>query len=939
MSDITDDFAAFFESVWGVAPFAWQLALAEQVVTTGRWPNVIDLPTGAGKTSTLDVAIYALARRPDAQPRRVAFVVDRRTIVDQTTQRARSLADALQRALGGTDTPLARVARSLAALSDSRAPLDVGHLRGGLTGNDSLAADWLRWPDQPAVIVSTIDQFGSRPLFRGYGVSAGMRPVHAGLTGVDTLILLDEVHLSTAMVETLHALRKAGTGGALARANQVVQMSATPVGTRGETFPGDAALINADPVLAQRATARKDCRLVVPIGKPRQPAELAWPGAIRGLIDDLSLTHGVVGVVVNRVATAVAVHAELVRLGYASVLVTGRMRARERTRADEKAATWADPGRVPGESLRVVVATQCIEVGADYSFDGLITEICPLSALRQRLGRLDRRGAHAASGRPANALVVACATQADDDAIYGLALGSTWSALEGRFGPSPFDGGPMSADLANLRKESVAPLDPPPTRAAVLMPAHLDLLAATNPEPPASPDIDPFLHGFREPNADVTLVWRFDLGGAGESGLCPREVAQSILGALPAQPAERIDVPLAAVRRWLTGRQPMPVSDVDAPGEQTETGTVDRTAWTLDDDGNAVIVGARTRPWADVDPADLRPGAVLYLPCAWGGLREGTWDPTCIEVVTDIGDEAARAMGWVAFRPADDDAAWRHPDTNPESDGSPTRDFVRRANALAGGPAAARATPADIVRYGERWAVIHAASRALDGRDATNSHTGVQVALSDHLNGVSLRAADMARRCGLPEEVVSDFALAGVLHDLGKADPRFQLSLVDDEIALAMASQLLAKSTNPGRGHRPSADPRWTYPPGTRHEYLSVTLAGSHTATLATAHDRDLVLHLVATHHGKGRPWPSVVDDPYPRLVSVPSADAGLAASTDLEAGFGATNAERFRRLARRHGPHGLAWLEAIFRLADHRQSEAEAAAQASGATPEEGRA
>ena len=75
------DFAAFFAAVHGVQPFPWQDHLLHQVADQGKWPQVLDLPTGTGKTAAIDIAVFHLAL--DASrgskrraPVRIAYVVD-----------------------------------------------------------------------------------------------------------------------------------------------------------------------------------------------------------------------------------------------------------------------------------------------------------------------------------------------------------------------------------------------------------------------------------------------------------------------------------------------------------------------------------------------------------------------------------------------------------------------------------------------------------------------------------------------------------------------------------------------------------------------------------------------------------------------------------------------------------------------------------------------
>ena len=88
-----DNFDAFFHEVHGVQPFPWQTRLARKLAQENTWPEVLDLPTGSGKTAALDIAVFHLALeavrgRERRAPVRIAMVVDRRLVVDDAFDRA-----------------------------------------------------------------------------------------------------------------------------------------------------------------------------------------------------------------------------------------------------------------------------------------------------------------------------------------------------------------------------------------------------------------------------------------------------------------------------------------------------------------------------------------------------------------------------------------------------------------------------------------------------------------------------------------------------------------------------------------------------------------------------------------------------------------------------------------------------------------------------------
>ena len=197
--------------------------------------------------------------------------------------------------------------------------------------------------------------------------------------------------------------------------------------------------------------------------------------------------------------------------------------------------------------------------------------------------------------------------------------------------------------------------------------------------------------------------------------------------------------------------------------------------------------------------------------------------------------------------------------------------------------------------------------------DTAGSIFDFPLSLAEHSQDVETKAEELSRCAGLPTGRVADLKLAGFLHDQGKRDPRFQAWLhFGDPLGFDPGDEkdILAKS---GRALPPLAREKVGLPDCWRHEALSVRLARTH-ARLTDATDPDLVLWLIGTHHGYGRPlFPH--QDPAENAPDI--GPQSLAFDWN-----GLDWPSLFARLKARYGVWELARMEAILRLADHRASE-----------------
>ena len=899
------DFSAFFAAFnGGHAPFSWQQDLVDHIVTTGTWPERIVAPTGAGKSSVVDVhlfvnALFASGNGPRV-PRRLCVVVGRRALVDSQADRAmkiqRCMVDVLNNdAASSENDVIYRAAKLLSSfrVNDIAEPFLVGHIRGELS-NRSLPVNE---PSVCAIIAATPDMWGSRLLFKGYGSSKQARPRETALIAMDSVFVLDEAHLNQQLLVTARRvaeLQELGADIGVPRL-QVVETTATPSELKeGQSEVGvDVSNLDGadDAELLRRINSVKELRRV-PIekwnGSPGNSAVVKHAVAeINKLCDkQKSAEYGqssTIGCIVNHVDTAVKIASELKKIKLNVELIVGRMRSYDLEQLRKKHPSLFTC--VGDDEVDVVVATQTLEVGIDIDFSSLITELAPASSLAQRFGRVNRLGKRKDSKiivlEPADLIKVKDAVppyKGDD-----LRKAYDWLDI-------------LSQQNSVNPAAMLACVAPPTSRPRLLYqrPELTDLLefSRTSEDMYAEPDLDLWLHDSLEDQKAI--------GGIVVREQLPVDdfIALELLKAFPPENNEVFPASLDILRDKLSQ---LVIDDRQRIKLERSKPDILRRAFFFRD-GEVEICTPRYR---------LHPGDVIIIDrgipfttekVAVKGKPDDKEPPEAVknenvEVLTfNTGmseSEADIFREFCRLTPDEATSIWR--ESGHEGD-------IVLSNSIQ-----------DDLRFGEvvSWYAIVYSEELQEDSDTRQEWTQSQgkVFLDDHQNDVAVRAKKIVEAVGLKEDFGTDVVVAAQHHDDGKADHRFQSMLGG-----LRAEKELAKSEVRTRQETKISRQRSGLPQGWRHEQMSVVLVAAEKAQ-GKLSCSDLALRIIGCSHGNGRNSFKHTDRIL--LQNAQGSDSDILRQKAHDLFFIGRWEELIEETDMKFGPYVTAYLEALERAAD----------------------
>lgn len=880
MSRSVEEFRSQFRALTENPPHPWQERFYREWLAAGKVPAAVALPTGTGKTSIMALWLLALSAGASL-PRRLVWVVDRRVVVDQATAEAERLRRNLSAAgLEGVREGLSRLSVSG---SVGGIPIAISTLRGAFADNGEWSAD----PSRPAIVVGTVDMVGSRLLFSGYGDGKYRRPQHAGLLGTDCLVVLDEAHLSRPFERLLRGVEEF---------HSLTNVALPPF----RFLPISATLNTGDAFTLQppeREGAGTFSRIL------HAPKRLAWHDRGGAALAPEEFRHKVLerALRYEGQTTRVVVYLDRLRdvdyivkgLSSASpghvVALTGTMRGHERDRLADNSVFGRFLKRAgPGEGEAYLVATSAGEVGIDLHADQMVGDLVPVDRMIQRFGRVNRSGdgeatidiCRRAEELPRGSRAVGNGGGRRDSGLREI-LDRTEAYLKALGGVSPaeIDEAPPPLDAF-----SPVPANPP------LRDWLLDAWSLTT-APRRDLPVGSWLRGLDDGlRPDVYFAWRRETETLADATVIKDEEVEEVLQEYRLLPRELLREDIGTARQKLSAlseRVPdcrivvlSPEGEVEFRGRlgdfraSVQRGRGDRlafrtvllptTAGGLDSRG--MLDPNSPDPVEDVSPA-LRP--------AEGG---GTSSPPPEGILTaasefrDHGLLTEKGEGWALHLFGGGDG----------TTGSSREEILRKAREATGMRGCAAFSVTRFDEDAPREELVYLRSRPGPGSRADSD----DMLLSDHLEAAAKEMAALTAKLAIPDAMARILVEAARQHDLGKSRRIWQ-----EYAGNLDRSRLKAKSV---RYRKPETLG------GYRHELGSLVDMGLDADPLAR--------HLVATHHGYGRPvFPDrATDREHPR-------------ESHDQRGW---HLGQFVTLQREYGWWGLAYLEALLKAADGRASQ-----------------
>ena len=803
----------------------------------GKFPTQLDIPTGLGKTSIMTIWLIAKSKSiSDAStkiPSRLIYIVDRRVIVDQATTEAETIANRVK-----DIQELQNVAK-----------LSISKLRGG--GGTSDSREWLTHPENPAIIIGTIDMIGSRLLFSGYNLSDKMKSFYAGLLGQDSLIVLDEAHLSPAMMRSLKDMQQISRneGQENLYPPEVLFMSAT----QHHSYRTENIFrINGKDLKNLEVNKRYNTEKIIELVETKDK--------LKKMFEFSKKIEGRILIYLQKPKDVKTMAKMLMGDGQEAVMLTGTLRGYERDQLVKKDTWKSFLGKCDKGGPKFLVSTSAGEVGVDLDADHMICDMTTFDSLVQRLGRVNRSGC-----RESRVFIIYEKTDLQKGKI-ATQLEKTKELLESLTKNAKYNASPANISKIKLEQKRDTFVPEPETQPLTMDILEVWALTSIHRQYHSLPEVSYWLRGEKEANPPEThIAWRDDVRYI----TAHPEKIQDVVGSYRVLPHETARDYSSNVHKMLNKLK----------DNQDERAAIVKP--------NGDCTSKRIR---DIAEEEIR-FATIILPRNVGGLdSEGFIDSTGKNVRDVADDKEYRSSNrWIV----EHDEGGIHRIIEDIHGNKVNQDLSEWVNDNPQMKLVEQVRIGDMEDEGPYREIQYYVERP----EQQQSKSTREQRLEEHHNAVEEASRKVTETLSLPKTIKEAIVTASKFHDAGKAREHWQ------------------KCMHVDKDRRPLAKTGNTKQPlnlgGFRHEFASV-MDCMDKFEISCHAEKDLILHLIAAHHGWARPcfMPDAVlheaDQTRKKKAELVSADV----------------MRRYHKLQKRFGLWGLAWLEGLVRGADWQASK-----------------